>query len=32
MSGILNGPNRAYADAYADVNSHINEISDGIGG
>ena len=27
MSGILNGPNRAYADAYADVNSHINEIS-----
>jgi len=27
MSGIRNGPNRAYADEYARVNDHINALS-----
>ncbi len=30
ISGITNGPNRAYTDAYADVNSHINELSEAL--
>ena len=27
MASIQNGPNQAYADEYASVNSHINELS-----
>lgn len=30
MVGIQKGPNQAYADEYAKVNSHINELSDAL--
>jgi epoxyqueuosine reductase QueG len=30
MAGIQNGPNQAYADEYARVNNHINELSSAL--